>query len=217
MRAADNKMPSHRYTLLPTAAMCSGATPASPAGSRSRVVMSAAGGDAGRYAASGARAFLLDLPSAWRLLIVVLGDGTSRLALERPPTGFSDPDANDPDRLAASFDGLPLCCCKPGVDEAGEQITGEAVGEQQRLGEAALVDGEQFQRLARFQAETAFSKGRRHRESSRCRPSRQSNAGPISAFRIPRFDVKHGCGRCGCRSLRVSHLGIRDERHAEHY
>src|SRR5882672_12350087 len=92
------------------------------------------------------------------------GGCRSLLAVERPPTGFSDPDANDPDRLAASFDGLPLCCCKPGVDEAGEQITGEAVGEQQRLGEAALVDGEQFQRLARFQAETAFSKGRRHRE-----------------------------------------------------
>ena len=72
------------------------------------------------------------------------GTGTSRLALERPPTGFSDPDANDAHRLAASFDGLLLCCCKPGIDEAGEQITGEPVGEQQRLGKAALVDGEQL-------------------------------------------------------------------------
>src|SRR5258706_3193288 len=139
------------------------------------------------------------------------------LAFERRPTGFSDPDANDPHRLAASFDGLPLCCCKPGVDEAGEQITGEAVGEQQRLGQAALVDGEQLQRLARFQAETTFSRGRRHREVLALPPIATINAGPISPFRIPRFDVKRGCGRCGRRSLAVLLPGIGNERHAEHY
>jgi hypothetical protein len=53
------------------------------------------------------------------------------LALERPPAGFSDRDANDPDRLTANLDGLPLRYCEPGVDEAGEQIACESVGEQQ--------------------------------------------------------------------------------------
>ncbi len=48
------------------------------------------------------------------------------------------------------------------MDEAGEQITCESVSEQQRFGEAALVDGEQLQRLARSLAETTFSRGRRH-------------------------------------------------------
>ncbi len=69
---------------------------------------------------------------------------------ERSPASFSDPDANDLDRLAASLDGLALCCCEPGVDETGEQITCESVSEQQRFDEAVLVDGKQLQRLARF-------------------------------------------------------------------
>ena len=48
------------------------------------------------------------------------------------------------------------------MNEAGEQIPCESVSEQQRFREAALVNGEQPQRLACFLAETTFSMGRRH-------------------------------------------------------
>jgi Ku protein len=54
-----------------------------------------------------------------------------RSTFDRLPTGFSDPDANDLDRLAASLDGLALCCCEPGADEAGEHSTCESVGQPQ--------------------------------------------------------------------------------------
>jgi hypothetical protein len=84
---------------------------------------------------------------------------TRSSVFERSLASFSDPDANDLDGLAARSDGLALCCCEPGVDEAGEQITCESVSEQQRYGEAALVDSKQLKRLARFQAETTFSQG----------------------------------------------------------
>ena len=63
---------------------------------------------------------------------------------DRLPSGFSGPDANDLDRLAASLDGLALCCCEPGADGAGEHSGGGSVGTQQRFGEAAPIDGEQL-------------------------------------------------------------------------
>src|SRR5215831_2657173 len=80
--------------------------------------------------------------------------------LDRSPARIRDPEANDLDRLAADLDGLALGCCEPGVEEAGEQITRESVGEQQRFSEAARVHGEQLQRLVRLPAETTFLRGR---------------------------------------------------------
>jgi hypothetical protein len=46
------------------------------------------------------------------------------------------------------------------VDETREQIARESVSEQQRFSEAALVDGKKLKRLARFEAETTFSRRR---------------------------------------------------------
>jgi hypothetical protein len=63
---------------------------------------------------------------------------------KRLPTGLGNPDANDLDRLTANPDGPTLCCCKPGVDEAGEHFACESAGEQQWFGKAARVDGEQL-------------------------------------------------------------------------
>jgi hypothetical protein len=63
---------------------------------------------------------------------------------DRSPAGVRDRDVEDLDRLAASLDGLALCCSDPSVDEAGEQITCESVSEQQRFGEATLVNRKQL-------------------------------------------------------------------------
>jgi hypothetical protein len=84
---------------------------------------------------------------------------TPSSTFEHSPTSFSDRNADDLDRLAASLDCLALCCSEPSVDEAGEQITCESISEQQRFGEAALVNRKQLLCLARFQTETTFSRG----------------------------------------------------------
>lgn len=66
-------------------------------------------------------------------------------ALDRPPAGVSDPDADNLDRLAASLDALALCCCKPGADEAGDHVAIEPMGEdKQFLGGAVRIAGEHF-------------------------------------------------------------------------
>src|SRR6266446_4555559 len=68
-------------------------------------------------------------------------------------TGIRDPDANDFERLAASLGCLALRCCETSADKVGEHSACESVGAQQRLGEPALIDGEQLQRSACFRGE----------------------------------------------------------------
>ena len=72
---------------------------------------------------------------------------------ERPQTGLSDSDANDPDHLAASLGGLALCRCKPRADETGEHSECESIGAEQRFGKAAPIDSEQLQCAACFRRE----------------------------------------------------------------
>jgi hypothetical protein len=55
-----------------------------------------------------------------------------------------------PDPLCSNFESLILSLRQVSAGLAREQITCKLAGAQQRFGEAALVDGEQLQRLARF-------------------------------------------------------------------
>ena len=52
------------------------------------------------------------------------------------PPRLRNPDPGDLDRLAASFDGLTLCCCKPEPDEADKHLPPEAVATDKQF----LVD-----------------------------------------------------------------------------
>jgi hypothetical protein len=74
----------------------------------------------------------------------VLRVGNWRFGRESGSPGFRDPNANDLHSLAARLDGLSLCCFEPGTDDAGEHFERESVRARQCLGEAALVDREQF-------------------------------------------------------------------------
>src|SRR5262249_23529728 len=89
---------------------------------------------------------------------------------QRSPAGFSDSDANDLCPLAADLDGLALCCREPGEDQLGDHSACESVREQQRLGEATRIDGQQRQRIACFRAEMRLSSERCHAEQPRFRP-----------------------------------------------
>jgi hypothetical protein len=60
------------------------------------------------------------------------------------PASVRDRNAEDLDRLAASLDGLTLCCSEPSVDQTGEQVACESLSQQQCFGEAALVDRKQL-------------------------------------------------------------------------
>jgi len=73
----------------------------------------------------------------------------------------SHPDLADLDRLDASLDHLMSYRYEPGANQAAQHPLCDAVSKHQRFGSATLVD-EQFQRPARFPAETTFSKGCRH-------------------------------------------------------
>jgi hypothetical protein len=67
------------------------------------------------------------------------------IPVDRPPPRRRNPDPNDLDRLAASLDDLSICCCEPGVDEAGEHTASEAVVEdEQFLVDAVGTAGEQL-------------------------------------------------------------------------
>src|SRR5215813_1692357 len=89
---------------------------------------------------------------------------------QRSPAGFSDSDANDLCPLTADLDGLALCCREPGEDQLGDHSACESVREQQRLGEATRIDGQQRQRIACFRAEMRLSSERCHAEQPRFRP-----------------------------------------------
>jgi len=56
--------------------------------------------------------------------------------LDPLPPRLRNPDPGDLDRLAASFDGLTLCCCKPEPDEADKHLPPEAVATDKQF----LVD-----------------------------------------------------------------------------
>ena len=88
----------------------------------------------------------------------------------RAPTGFGDPHSNDLHRPATSPDVLVLCGYEPGTDEVGKQCARDSVRKQQRFGEAALVDGEQLQDIARFVGEMTVLRGRRYAEPLASRP-----------------------------------------------
>ncbi len=77
--------------------------------------------------------------------IVGHGNGASIFGTERPPAGIRDRDADDLDRPAVCSDGVAPCCCKPGVDEAGDHVAVEPMGEhKQVLGDAVRNAGEQL-------------------------------------------------------------------------
>jgi hypothetical protein len=64
---------------------------------------------------------------------------------ERSPTSFSDRNADDLDRLAASLHALTLCRGEPFVDETGNHVAIESVGkDKQLLGGAMPAAGEQL-------------------------------------------------------------------------
>jgi len=64
-------------------------------------------------------------------------------------------------RRGASLDHLISYRCESSADQADEQLICEAVSKRQRFGRALLAP-EQLQCPARFPAETALSRGRRH-------------------------------------------------------
>jgi hypothetical protein len=68
----------------------------------------------------------------------------ARSTLDRLPTGFSDFDANDLRRLAASLDGLTLRCREPGADKTSQHSHSESIGAQQRFGKAAPIHRDQL-------------------------------------------------------------------------
>jgi hypothetical protein len=54
-------------------------------------------------------------------------DGNRRFGRESGSPGFRDPNANDIHSLAARLDGLSLCSCESGTDDAGEHFERESV------------------------------------------------------------------------------------------
>jgi len=63
---------------------------------------------------------------------------------DRRPSGRSDLEANDLDRLGASLDGLAFRSGKPGAHETSDHVAIKSMGaHEQRLGSAMRAAGEQ--------------------------------------------------------------------------
>jgi len=81
-------------------------------------------------------------------------DGLGSVAFERPASVIRDRHAHDLDRRPASLDDFAPCSCKPGLDEAGNHVAIEPVGEhKQVLGNAVRNATEQLKRTALFPSE----------------------------------------------------------------